>query len=173
MFQEIIENFHETRDFKATIAYFEKNPSDISNIIKSIPSKRKYPFAEYSSWILIHITQHNKQLVVAYQKTIIDVILSNNQNQTVYRNCLSVLLNFDLIDYKEGELIDKAISFIQNNENKVALQVYSIQLLTKFLTLYPELKEEFTSIIELYSEGRSAAYQSALKNYHKKVKKIK
>jgi len=172
-FEEVFLNFHKKRDFKFAIAYFEKNRGEIKLLVDFITSKKAYPYAEYASWLLVHLTQFDESLVEEFHKDFIDTVLKEESNQTVLRNCVNILVQFDLIEYKEGELIDRLISFVQNGDNKVALQVYSIQMFVKYLFKYPELKEEFTSIVELYREGRSAAYQSAVRTYHKKVKKIK
>lgn len=173
LFEEVFINFHKKRDFKFTVAYFEKNSEEIKLLVDFITSQKAYPYAEYASWILIHITLFNKKLVEEYHKDFIDTVLMEESNQTVLRNCVSILVQFDLMEYKEGELIDRLISFIKSGENKVALQVYSIQMFLKYLLKYPELKDEFTSIVDLYREGRSPAYQAAVRNYHKKIKKIK
>lgn len=173
MFQEVFQAFHKTRDFKVAIPHFIDNEENLKELVECITFQREYPFAEYASWLLIHITQANRAIVQPFQKEIVDVVLSGTDNQSVLRNCVNILVQFDLIEYREGELIDRLIVFVKNVENKVALQVYSIHMFLKYLFQYPELKEEFTSIVELYREGRSAAYQAAVINYHKKIKKIK
>lgn len=172
-FEEVFTDFHKKRDFKFAIAYFNKNRREVGLLVDFVTSKKAYPYAEYASWLLIHITQFDKKLVEKYHEDFINVVLEEKNNQTVLRNCVSILVQLDLIEYKEGELIDTLIQFVKNGENKVALQVYSIQMFQKYLLKYPELKDEFTSIVDLYREGRSAAYQSAVRTYHKKVKKIK
>ena len=172
-FEEVFTDFHKKRDFKFAIAYFNKNRREVGLLVDFVTSKKAYPYAEYASWLLVHLTQFDESLVEEFHKDFIDTVLKEESNQTVLRNCVNILVQFDLIEYKEGELIDRLISFVQNGYNKIALQVYSIQMFVKYLFKYPELKEEFTSIVELYREGRSAAYQSAVRTYHKKVKKIK
>ena len=89
---------------------------------------------------------------------------SNNLN-------LSSLLDNEIED-KESELIDRLIYFIQNNDNKVALQVYSMYNLVKFVKKYPELKIELVALIQIYNNERSAAYKGAVRNFLKRVKKF-
>ena len=78
----------------------------------------------------------------------------------------------ELTDYKESDFIDLLISFIQDFENKVAVQVYSIQVLTKFVHQYPELKEEILEVIVLHSENKSPAFSASLRKFLRKTKNI-
>ena len=169
--KEFIVEFHSNRDLKLYNSKILEDSKLVEGIIKLIINKEEYPIAEYSSWILTHTVKSDKQLLIPFQNELIDFILTENDNQSVLRNCTNILNELALSTFKEGELIERYIDFIKNSQNKVALQVYSMQNLSRFVVKYPELKEELIAIVELYYIERSAAYKAGVRNFIKAVKK--
>ena len=169
--------FHQSRDLKSFTKSLIDEPIKIEKLVNVISNLEEYPFKEMSSWILTHFAKSNPELVQPFYEKLVD-ILFKTENQTVLRNCTNILYHLNPTDYKEGELIDQLIEFIQNNNNKVALQVYSIYFITHFVKKYPELFEEVKSIIELNSKNHSPAFNVAIRNFRKLIsiknhKKIK
>jgi hypothetical protein len=168
--KDLILKFHKSRDIKFYTNYFVQNPNQIVEIISLIEKKEKYPFSEYGSWLLTHIVKLEPSLILPFEKQLIDIVLNEVENQSVLRNCSHILLLIPTISYKESELMDRLISFINNSENKVALQVYSMYNLVEFVRKYPELKTEVTSIVEIYFQERSAAYKAGVNKFLKRIK---
>lgn len=158
-------------DKAAFVDYFVDRPKAFNELLECIFNLEEYPFKEYASWILIHISQANKIDLSSYYEQLVDVLFKTD-DQTVLRNVTRTLYDFELTDYRESEFIDLLISFIQNYDNKVALQVYSIYILSKFVKRYPELKEEITEIIALHRTGKTVSYKVAERNFIKSVAKI-
>jgi len=169
--KEFILEFHSNRDLKLYNSKVLASPNLIKGIIELIINKEEYPISEYASWILTHTVKSNAMLLQPFQNELIDFILIENNNQSVLRNCTNILNELPLLVYKEGELIERYIDFIKNNNNKVALLVYSMQNLSRFVVKYPELKQELIAIIELFYIERSAAYKAGVRNFIKAVKK--
>lgn len=158
-------------DKTAFVDYFVNRPKEFDELMNCIFSLNEYPYKEYASWILIHVSQSGKIDLQPYYPKLVD-ILFKTKDQTVLRNVSRSLHQFHVTDYRESEFVDLLISFIQNYENKVALQVYSMYLLTQFIKKHPELKEEITQIIALHRTKKTAAYHSAERNFHKLLRKI-
>lgn len=169
---EIIQEFNQTRDFKRWTNFYLQNPKLINELVDVIVRKEKYPIAEYSSWLLTHIVKAKKEILYDFEKQFIEIIFNENNNQTVLRNCVNVLQFIPISNYKESELIDRYINFIQNSNNKVALHVYSMSNLLNMVNKYPEIKTEIVSIIETYYTERSPAYKFAVRSFLKNTKKI-
>lgn len=168
--KEFILEFHSNRDLKLYNSKILKSPQLVEGIIKLIVNKEEYPISEYASWILTHVVKSEKNLLIPFQNELIDFILTENENQTVLRNCTNIIQCLDLIEYKESELIERYIDFIKNSNNKVALQMYSMQNLSKIVLKYPELKQELIAIFELFYIERSPAYKAGVRNFIKAVK---
>lgn len=158
-------------DKAAFVDYFNSRPKEFEEMMNCIFNLDEYPYKEYASWILIHISQSGKIELQSYYPKLVDVLFQTD-DQTVLRNVSRSMHQLEVTDYRESEFIDLLIGFIQNYENKVALQVYSMYLLAQFIKRYPELKEEITEIIALHRPNKTAAYFSAERNFHKMVRKF-
>lgn len=151
--------------------YFEKNPHDIKELIHILLKEKSYPLPEYASWILVHLCKTQKSQILDFQDELIDFLFIN-KNESVRRNVLNIQKHIGITTYKESEFIDLLIAYIQNYDEKVAVQVYSMQLLVSFVKKYPELKVELLEIIELNSEKKTPAYYSAQRHFVKKTAKL-
>lgn len=171
--KEVIHLFKPNRDFQIPLNFLTSNPNELKSLVEMIKTEKEYPYPEYASWILTHFVKIENSSVKPFQNELIDFILSPSSNQTLLRNVVNVLVQLKIDDYKESELLDRLMEFVKDGENKVALQVYSIQLFVQYIQKYPELKDELSSLVDLYAEGRTAAYHASVRDFHKKVKKIK
>ena len=169
--KDFILEFHSNRDLKLYNSKILNSPHLVKGIVDLIINKEQYPISEYASWILAHVVKSNKNLLIPFQNELIDIILTENDNQTVLRNCTNIIQNMDFIEYKESQLIERYIDFIKNSNNKVALQMYSMQNLSKIVVKYPELKQELIAIVEMYYIERTVAYKAGVRNFIKAVKK--
>ena len=160
--------FHQSRDLKSYTKSIVDEPIKIEKLVKIISNLEEYPLKEMSSWILTHIAKSIPELIQPFYEKLVDILFIT-ENQTVLRNCTNILYHLNTTEYKESKLIDQLIQFIQNNNNKVALQVYSIYFITHFVKKYPELFEEVRSIIELNSHNHSPAYNVAIRNFRKLI----
>jgi hypothetical protein len=62
-------------------------------------------------------------------------------------------LEFPLTDYRESDVLDALIAHLKNEEDKVALRVYSLYKLTEFVKRYPEIKTEIDAVLELIQDN--------------------
>lgn len=161
----------EGRNFEEFQKYFRENPKAYKKLIELILKEEAYPVPEYASWILTHLCKTDAPNLQPFYAKIVDRLFIN-ENQTVRRNLINVVDHLEITNYRESELIDLLISYINDFENKVAVQVYSIQVLTKFIKKYPELKSEVAEVIELNSENKSPAYSASSRKFYKKTKHI-
>jgi len=157
------------RNFTVFQKYFKEYPNEITDLVQLINKKEAYPIPEYASWILVHLCKSDASTIQPFYKTIIDQLFGT-ENQSVRRNLINVIDHIIIQDYKESELIDLLISFIQDFENKVAVHVYSMQVLTKFVQKYPELKPEIEEVIHLNSENKTPAYSTGMQKFQRKTK---
>lgn len=131
----------------------------------------KYPYPQYSSWLLSHVAENHLELVLQFHSKIIDTFLGC-QDPSAQRNLCNVLIKLPKIDYREGELLDTYFSFLTNSESKVALKVYSMYQIVPFLKDYPELKTELKSIIEAGMQKETPAFAAAGRKVLKQIQKF-
>jgi hypothetical protein len=159
-----IENCRQTMGGAHQIEPFLNDKIQLKNLINVACSKLEHPYPAYAAWIVSNISKKNTELLVEFQPQLIDTILSSN-NQSVLRNCVQSLNNLPISNYKEGELLDRLIGFIQDDSNKVALFVYSIYLLAKFTRKYPAIKQEIQVIIDSKPLIQQPAMRVGIRNY--------
>lgn len=166
--REIILQLKDDRFARQSIlTHFIKNKARIEEMITLATTKDDYPVQEHSSWILIHATIENSSLIEPYQDKIIDAFLDST-NQSTLRNLCNVIGKLSLSEYKEGELLDALIAHLKNVDNKVALQVYSLEKINQFVKKYPEIKSEVKEIIELKKEvGLAPSMGRVVKDFGK------
>ena len=166
--KERVKEIRITRDKRNFVSHFSTHKADLDALIQLTLDLEEYPYKEYASWILIHLIKSKTVDLRYLYPSFVDLIFKTN-NQTVLRNVVNCIDLLKITDYRESELIDKLIGFIQNYENKVALHVYSISILAQFCEKYPELIPEIMEIIDLNNEGKSAAYRFARRDFMKKM----
>lgn len=121
----------------------------------------------HASWLLIHLAKADWTLLASNEHAFIDHFLVST-NQSILRNLLVTLLEFPLTDYREGEVLDALIAHLKNEEDKVALRVYSLYKLAEFVQRYPEIKTEIDAVLELIQVNpMSPAMKVGIRNFEK------
>lgn len=153
--------------------YLLEHPESISELVDLATSDAEYPYPQYASWLLLHVTRKDKSLVEPFYNQVIDCILTT-KNNSVLRSLLGVSLCFPLTDYQEGNLLDRLFSIINDPDSKPGLINYSVRKLTGFMELYPELLHEIETILEFREEvNLSPGIVAWSKTVLKKIKKGK
>jgi hypothetical protein len=154
------------KDKSAYVNYFVANPRMLNELAQCIYRLEEYPI-EYASWMFMHILKSKKVDGKPFYNEFVDTLFKTD-NQSVLRNVSCCIFEIGIQEYRESELIDLFIGFIDDAKNKVALQMYSIRLLMEFCVKYPELIPEVREVIHLNSEGKTAAYKIGLRDFEKK-----
>lgn len=155
-------------DREKLLGPFKKDVKKIDHLVQITANLEEYPLKEYASYALTHLQKQGADLT-KYRKVFIDTLFVT-ENQTVLRNLTYLLHHLEYTDYRESELLDLLISFLNNAKNKVALHVYSIYLLIQFVQQYPELKDEVREVILYNSMGKTPAYRIAIRNFEQALK---
>jgi hypothetical protein len=166
--EALIARFQEPK-FTEWHRHFVAHPELIPDLVALALSSKKAPLPAHASWLLIHLAKHDWTLLEEYEQAFIDCFLQSS-NQSILRNMLVVLLEFPLTDYRESEFLDGLISHVKNEENKVALRVYSLYKLLQFVQRYPEILHEIQAVIELIeSHPMSPAMRVGVRNFNKET----
>lgn len=146
---------------------FVSHPEQIPDLVELALGSKKAPLPAHASWLLIHLAKADWTLLASNEHAFIDHFLVST-NQSILRNLLVTLLEFPLTDYREGEVLDALIAHLKNEEDKVALRVYSLYKLAGFVKLYPEIKTEIDAVLELIQENpMSPAMKVGIRNFEK------
>lgn len=168
--KNLILEFRDDRNYQKYVLLACADDTTILNLI-DLCRETKYPFPQYSSWLMAHIADSVFEKIYPFHHKIIDVFLEI-EDPSAKRNLANVLLKFPKTTYKEGLLLDALFQLLQNPDTKVALKAYTMYLLIDFIKAFPELKSEFIAVINEGIEKESAAYSGAAKKTLKKISKI-
>ena len=153
--------------------HFVAHPEQIPDLVNLALGSKKAPMPAHASWLLIHLAKADWTLLASYEHAFIDHFLVST-NQSILRNLLVTLLEFPLTDYREGEVLDALIAHLKNEEDKVALRVYSLYKLAEFVQRYPEIKTEIDAVLELIQVNpMSPAMKVGIRNFEKKMQKVR
>tara|TARA_R110000737_G_scaffold345455_1_gene373985 strand:+ start:60072 stop:60602 length:531 start_codon:yes stop_codon:yes gene_type:complete len=170
--EERLDEFYQERNFSFYTNFFLSHPKELEELLSISLQADKGKHCVLGTWVCAHLAEADKKPFQKIQKDILH-FLQTETHQSSLRNWMKVMTFLPTPEEIEGEVIDLCISFIQNPENKVALQMYSILLLMPILKKYPELIPEIKAIIDLNSEGKSAAYHAISRKFEKFIKKIR
>ena len=151
---------------------FVSHPEQIPDLVEIALGSKKAPLPAHASWLLIHLAKADWSLLASYEHAFIDHFLVST-NQSILRNLLVTLLESPLTDYRDSEVLDALIAHLKNEEDKVALRVYSLYKLAEFVKLYPEIKTEIDAVLELIQENpMSPAMKVGIRNFEKICRKF-
>lgn len=164
--------FSKTRDFESFKSDYASRTQDIDDLVGISLNFNDEKASIYGSWVCTHLVAVDP---IPFQKRQAEVVnfLENGNHQSSLRSWMKVLTYLDIDEVHHGKVIDICTANIANSDNKVALQIYSMNVLTLLVLKYPELLEEIDSLIELHSMGKSVAYGAATRKFKKKTKKIR
>ena len=164
-----LDGFKVTRDKVKYVKYFTSSPDKLEGMLQCIYRLDAYPYKEYSSWLLFHMLRSKEVDGVPLYNDLVDTLFKASDQSTLRNitNCINII---GIQEYKESELIDLLIGYIDDASNKVALQMYSIRVLMQFCDKYPELISEVREVIHLNSEGKTAAYKVGMRDFEKQFR---
>jgi hypothetical protein len=166
MVKELIDKYYKAKNFGSKASLFIESNEKIDELVKVAVSHDQYPYPQYASWLLVHISKSNNELLLPHLPSFIDEFLIS-KDQTILRNLANLLQASPLSEYKDGQLLDHLLKLINDDSNKVALFVYSLYCLIQFTRKYPEIKKEVLQIIQSKQEPLQPAMRVAIRNYLK------
>lgn len=167
--KEFIRTNVKSKDFTSLYALFIEYPEHLDQLIEVATSDLKHPFPEYASWLVLHISKNKPKILEPFQAILIDRILTSG-NQSVLRNLVYTNNCIGKTKYKEGEFLDFLFEALRNENNKIALQVYSLYTLITFVDDYPEIKSEINELLLLKPTPMKPAMKVAIRNFQKATK---
>jgi hypothetical protein len=128
--------------------------------------------ANRAAWVVEKCAPLYPWLIEPHLEEIIDHLFTTKHDGSK-RLLLKVISFFPIPASKEGELIDQCLTWLESPKEKVALKVYSMQILSEFCEKEPELVPEFLVILENHYEHNSIAFKSRANKVFKKFQNKK
>jgi len=128
----------------------------------------KYPHANRAAWTLDVLDRKHPELITPHLKTLLSH-LRNIKSDSVKRPVFSILSKRKLPKKHQAFLIDYCFDILQNNNEKIASRVFSMEILAKIAEDEPDLLTELLSVIDMHYDNASAGFKSRARNIRKRL----
>lgn len=164
----LIDHYKKQKSFPEKYTLFLEQPQLIPELLCCAGSDLPYPYPAYSSWWVFHLAKNSPTTIWPFRDEVLKIFLSH-EHPSVIRNMTATLLALPAFSsFYEGYVFDRLLHIFLNVEYKVAAQVNALYLLNRFISEFPELKDEVVSAVEIIkSQPYSPAMRVALKSVRK------
>jgi len=129
----------------------------------------EYPHSNRAGWALDVLDRTHPELINPHLEKLFKN-LENVKSDSVKRPVLSILSKRKPPKKHQGFLIDYCFDILQNNKEKIASKVFSMEILARIAEDEPDLWIELFSVIDLQYKNASAGFQSRARNLRKRLK---
>jgi len=139
--------------------------------IMDLAFSRDMPICWRATWIMDYLAEIHPWLAEAWIGKLWQEVPKNHP-VGVTRSLIRLLSRYDIPEDEMGPATDLCLEWITREAVPVAIKVFSMELLLKIATAYPELSNEFISIIEDHAENNSAGYKARSQYIIKNLQKL-
>lgn len=144
------------------------DPGEFKKIIDIIYNK-KAPLPHRASWLLMVVGRKHPELIKPYVAKFINSV-TDFKIDGIKRNMLSALCTQNIPEKLRGKTVGICFDFILSPSEKVAVKVFSLELLSHLVREYPELKNEMIAAIDDQLPKTTIAFRARANKVLKKLK---
>ncbi len=132
---------------------------------------REMPVCWRATWLMDHLAEVHPWLAEGYIGIIWKEIPRQHPDG-VTRSALRLLSRYDIPEDFQGIAADLCLSWLEKESVPVAIKAYSMEMLLKIASVYPELSNEFITVIEDQAPNNSAGYKARAGHIIRAMKKL-
>ena len=133
--------------------------------------QEKDPLAWRASWVLDGSDEQKPGLAKSYISEIVKA-LPDLKSKGSLRSLLRLLSRHDIPEKEQGMLIDLCFSYLVSERYPLAVKAHAMMIIYNHVLLYPELKDEFITVMEDHMENNSVGFKSRARNLIKQMEKL-
>lgn len=165
-FEFRLQNASNIVDIEAIINEALKDHSVLKLLVDYLTHPHKQ-VAMHAAWALTHCSDRKIKSVEPYHAYFVSVVW-HMTNESAKRSVLRTLSFLPLIDEMDGNFFDKTLQYIISKSTPIANKAFSIDILMKYVAIYPELASEIYETLNLAILDASPGVLNKIK----KTKKI-
>jgi len=131
----------------------------------------KDPLAWRACWVLDGSDERNPELAQTYIPTIIKA-LPDLESRGTLRSLLRMLCRHEIPEEQQGLLIDLCFSYLVSELYPLAVKAHAMMIIYNHVLIYPELKDEFITVMEDQVENNSVGFKTRARNLIKQLEKL-
>jgi hypothetical protein len=136
-----------------------------------IAFSREMPICWRAAWIMDYLAELHPWLADRYIEKIWTEIPAGHPDG-VTRSCLRLLCRYDIPEDYQGIATDLCLSWLEQEKVPVGIKAYCMEMLLKIARLYPELGNEFITVIEEHAPNNSAGFKARATSVTAEIRKI-
>ncbi len=165
-FEEQLQNASSIIAIEVIINEALKDASVLEMLVSYLTHPHKQ-IAMHAAWALTHCCDRKIKSVEPYHSYFVSIVWQMN-NESAKRSVIRTLSLLPLIDEMDGDFFDKTLQNIISKSTPIANKAFSIDILMKYVALYPELASEIDETLNLAILDASPGVLNKIK----KTKKI-
>jgi hypothetical protein len=131
--------------------------------------KGEYRITQRAAWPLSYCVRQHPELINPYYKPLLDNLARKDIHIAVIRNTVRLLQDVNIPKRYHGRVMSTCFDFIQSPETPIAVKAFSLTILSRLSTDYPEIHGELRLIIEEQWEHATPAFRSRAKRILKNI----
>lgn len=131
----------------------------------------KDPLAWRASWVLDGSDEEKPGMGRKHISTIVNA-LHGLESKGSLRSLLRLLSRYDIPEEEQGILIDLCFSFLVSELFPLAVKVHAMMIIYNHVLIYPELKDEFITVIRDQVENNSVGFKTRGNKLIKQIEKL-
>jgi len=143
--QEYLDAGH-SKELRDDIISFVGNSKAKMKSLMSFFFHEEWRYNQRASWAVSHIGIKHPNLLIPYHERMVKQ-LSLPKHDAVVRNTLRIFEDVDISEDIEGELLDKCMNYLVDPKQAVAIRCFSMTVIDKIVSRFPELAPEVIEII--------------------------
>jgi hypothetical protein len=132
-----------------------------------------YRVTQRAAWPLAICVEHHPKLVTPHLTVLLKHLDKPDIHDSVKRNTVRLLQHIEIPKRLHGKIADRCFRYLTDNEENIAVRVFSMSVLETIAKENPELKRELQMIIEDHLPFASPAYLSRARKILKNLSKVK
>ncbi len=144
------------------LAFLQKQPEEIGTLVGYISSPDE-KLAWRAAWIIDHLNLQVPKLVGPYLPTLCSILKATSFNG-VRRSLIKILVTNPTKVNEDGLLVDLCFKWMINPGIPTAVRAHSMKLVFGLLPVYPDLKGELKTSLELAVEEEAKGVQGCARN---------
>lgn len=141
------------------------------NTLLQLALHEKDPLAWRASWILDGSDEQKPGLADNYLTEIVKA-LPDLESKGSLRSLLRLLCRYDIPEEEQGMLIDLCFSYLVSELYPPAVKAHAMMIIYNHVLIYPELKDEFVTVMEDQIANNSVGFKSRARNLIKQMEKL-
>jgi len=152
------------------VSIFGPDPGKFNDLF-ALSFSREMPICWRATWIMDHLSEVHPWLAEAHIERIWKEIPRQHPDG-VTRSALRLLARYEIPEDFQGVAADLCLSWLEQESVPVAIKAYSMEMLLKIATVYPEFTNEFITVIETQSPHNSAGFKARAHHITRAMRKL-